>query len=115
RRLLISSQTKWLRLGAVLGVGALIFGVLISLFKLTQWLVDPQFVMVPGWISLFLGLMFFGGLNSLFLSIILEYLGVLVSRSLGKPTYFIVDRSSDKILLQAFEMDREREKALVTT
>ncbi|MEK6257407.1 MAG: glycosyltransferase [Planctomycetota bacterium] len=101
RRLLISSQTRLLRAGAVIGVGAVVLSFLIGAYKLTQRLVDPAFVDVPGWTSLFLAILFFGGLNSLLLGIMLEYLWTMLLQAQGKPTFFSVDRSKDAILATA--------------
>lgn len=37
------------------------------------------------------------------LSLILEYLGVILLHSQGKPTYFMVDRSQDQAILAALK------------
>ncbi len=108
RRLLISSQTKWLRSGAVVGVGALVLSVALALFILGQKLIDPASIDVRGWLSLFLAVVFFGGLSSLLLGVLLEYLSTLLQQSQGRPGFFVVDRSGDAILRQHFaQQDRD--------
>ncbi len=102
RRLLVSSQTKWLRAGALLGVGALLFSVALSLLMLGRKLADPASIEVRGWLSLFLAIVFFGGLSCLLLGVLLEYLSMLLLHSHGKPAFFVVDRRADDILRRYF-------------
>jgi hypothetical protein len=47
---------------------------------------------------LFLTLTFFGGLLSLLTGIGLEYLSDLHLQALGRPAFFVVDRSKDALL-----------------
>jgi len=102
RKLLVSSQTKWLRLGAMVGVGAMVFSIALALYMLGQKLSYPASIDVRGWLSLFLGIVFFGGLSSFLLGVVLEYLSTLLLQSQGKPTFFVVDRTRDAILREFF-------------
>lgn len=95
RRAMISSQTKWLRLGAAVGIGALSLSVLLLAWILVQKLVAPESIVVRGWASLFLTTAFFGGLVSFLVGVSLEYLRTLVLGAHGKPSFFVVDRSLD--------------------
>jgi hypothetical protein len=47
--------------------------------------------------------LFFGGIISLLLVVILEYLMNVVLHLQGKPTFFAVDRSSDRVLAAWFD------------
>lgn len=108
-RLLFTSQTRWLRVGAFIGFLALFFSFGLGAMKLVQWAIDPKFVEVPGWASLFTALVFFGGLNSFLIGIMLEYVSVLLAKALGKPSYFTVDRSGDAALEAAIREYRSEQ------
>lgn len=103
RRAIISSQTKWLRLGAVVGVGALTVSVILLLWTLVQKLVAPASIEVQGWTSLFIATSFFGGLIAFLVGVALEYLSVLLLGAHGKPTFFVVDRSLDAVAREHFD------------
>jgi dolichol-phosphate mannosyltransferase len=62
---------------------------------------------VPGWTSLFLTILFFGGLISLLVGILLEYTANAYLQTLGQPTFFVVDRSKDQLLLQFLKQTGE--------
>ncbi len=102
RRLLVSSQTKWLRVGAIAGVGALLFSFVLTLFVVGQKLIDPASIEVRGWLSTFLSIAFFGGLSCFLLGVLLEYLSTVVLQVHGKPAFFVVDRTKDAILREHF-------------
>jgi glycosyltransferase involved in cell wall biosynthesis len=98
RRMLVSSEIKPLRLGAAMGIGALGLSVLGGALTLVLKLFYPELIEVRGWTSLFLALTFFGGLLSLLTGIALEYLSDLHLQALGRPAFFVVDRSKDALL-----------------
>ena len=89
-------------------MGAVFFSVSLGTYKLTQILVNPASVHVPGWSSLFLEILFFGGLSSLLMVIMLEYLCTMLFQAQGKPTFFAVDRSKDSVLANAFMERKEK-------
>jgi len=98
RRMLVSSQIKPLRLGALVGVAALGTSLAGAAVTVGLKLVRPELVQVRGWASLVLTILFFGGLISLLLGIALEFLSDLHLQALGRPTFFVVDRSGDRAL-----------------
>lgn len=102
-RLLLSSQLRALRLGAAIGVGALTASTLIAITVLVQRLMFPASIGVPGWTSLLLAILFFGGLTALLLGVLLEYTSTVLMHVLGQPTFFVVDRSGDEPLRQFLE------------
>lgn len=97
RRAMISSQTKWLRMGAAVGIGALSLSLVLLGWILVQKLVAPESIVVRGWASLFLTTTFFGGLVAFLVGVALEYLRTLVLGAHGKPSFFVVDRSLDAL------------------
>lgn len=102
-RMIFSSQIKLLRIGAVLGLTAMAISVLASVYFLAVKLFYPADIQVQGWSSLFLAMMFFGGLSAFMLGIVLQYLSSLVLKVHGKPTFFTIDRSGDNAVRQWFE------------
>lgn len=102
RRLLISSDVKLLRAGATVGLGALLTSFFASLYALGLWVVQPELSQIArGWASLFLAVVFFGGLTALLGGIALEFISTILRLAQGQPTFFVVDRTKDR-LLEAF-------------
>lgn len=98
RRMLISSEIKPLRLGATIGMATLAASLLLSVWTLVVKLLYPESIQVRGWTSLILAIAFFGGLASLLIGIALEYLSALLVHAHGRPTFFVIDRSKDRLL-----------------
>ena len=59
-------------------------------------------MLVRGWSSLILAVVFCSGFIIFLLGIVLEYLALLVLHAHGKPIFFIADRRSDAILVDYF-------------
>jgi glycosyltransferase involved in cell wall biosynthesis len=102
RRLLLTTHTKILRLGALIGGLTVIMSVLYSSYVLLKMLFYPETIPVRGWTSLVMLISFFGGLITFLLGILLEYLAVVLLHIQGKPTFFVVDRNLDAILIEYF-------------
>jgi len=102
RRALISSQTKLVRAAAVLGLLAVaVSGVL--LVRTVVVVRSDVGADVPGWPSLFMTLLFFGGVLCVLLVVLLEYSMSSALHLKGKPTFFPVDRRRDEVLRRWFE------------
>jgi glycosyltransferase involved in cell wall biosynthesis len=99
RRMLISAGIRPLRIASALGVLTLATSVVISIYICVLKLLRPAAIDLKGWASLILAISFFGGLTAFLLGIVLEYLSTVVQHILGKPTFFVVDRSKDTILM----------------
>ncbi len=102
RRMIVSSQPKVLRLGALIGLLAMLIAFGLTVVAIFTRAVDAESVAVRGWLSLFVGIVFFGGVISLLLAVVLEYLTNVVQHTQGKPTFFAVDRSNDEMLREYF-------------
>jgi glycosyltransferase involved in cell wall biosynthesis len=102
-RLAVTSGNQFLRVGAIIGgvsfVTSIVFGMLIFLVSLLY----PDIISEKGWTSLVLINVFFGGLISIMVGIGLEYIGNLYDQSQGKPTFFVIDRKADEVLIKWFE------------
>lgn len=106
RSMVVSSETKMVRLGASVGLLSMIISLLVILQITFQKLFSPDSIPVQGWTSLFLVSLFFGGLLAFMVGIALEYISVILLHIQGKPTFFTIDRFSDQILT-AFYKSRE--------
>ena len=100
--MIISSQTKILRMGALVGFGVMVADLVFGVWILAQNLIQKESTVPRGWASLFLASLFFGGLSISMLSVILEYLTGVVLHIQGKPTFFIIDRRSDAAVARFF-------------
>ena len=107
RRMLQSSNLKALRLGAGIGVFAMLVATIIAVYVLTARLVFPGSVAVSGWASVMTAVLFFGGLTTFLVGLVLENLSPLILQSHGKPTFFEVDRSLDSQLLLWFRKKKD--------
>lgn len=103
RRLVMSSETKALRLGAIIGFIAIGIATFVGGKILLDKLITPEAIPVQGWTSLILTVLFFSGLITVLLGVILEYISVILLHTQGKPTFFEVNRQSDLKLLQYYE------------
>lgn len=101
RRMVISSQIKPLRIGGLIGIFSLILSVATGATLAALKILKPELIEIRGWTSLIVSTFFFGGLLSLLLGIALEFLSDLHLQALGKPNFFVVDRSADEILFQS--------------
>ena len=99
RRMLLSTDIKVLRLGASTGAAAMLMSMLVTVYVLVARLFFPAAVTVSGWASVMVAVLFLGGLIALLVGMLLESSSVMLLQSHGKPTFFEVDRSSDKALL----------------
>ena len=102
RRMIFSTQTKALRFGGFMGIIAFIlsltYGSYIILNAFFGW-VDTE---IKGWASLVVIISFLGGMSLLLISFLIEYISIILLNIQGKPTFFVVDRSTDRILLEYF-------------
>ncbi|MEM7403960.1 MAG: glycosyltransferase [Pseudomonadota bacterium] len=98
RRLLMSAEVNYLRVGAALGIlGMAVAGVL-GVLTIVLYFVAPERILVAGWASLFVAVVFFGGLTALLIGVLFEYFSTVRQQTQGKPTFYVVDRSDDTLL-----------------
>lgn len=109
RRMLFSNQIRPLRMVGLFGVLAVVFAAMMALWILGVKLLDPAAIDARGWVSLFLLTSFLGGTILFMISIVLEYMSVLVLRAHGKPLFFTIDRSSDAQLASFFDGSKARQ------
>jgi polyisoprenyl-phosphate glycosyltransferase len=88
--LVLTSGTGPLRLVAIIGIGSVLFGVMVSAFGV--WARLTGRAAIPGWASLVIVVSFFSGLTLFSLGVLAEYLGIVIKMALGKPLYLITSR-----------------------
>jgi len=98
RRLLISSHSRVARLGVIIGVAAVLLAFFLTLRVVIGRLTGTEAVYVPGYASLMVVILVFGGILALMLVGITEYVTNIALHTQGKPTFFAVDRSGDERL-----------------
>ena len=98
RRLMLSARVDYLRFGALLGILGMLIGTGMALYTLVLYLVAPDQIEATGWTSLFVSIMFFGGLSALLTGVLFEYFSTVLQHAQGKPTFFVVDRDADSLL-----------------
>jgi len=92
RRLLMSTHVKLYRIAAFFGIVIFLFGLIYSSIIFITELLHPGKYGSRGWPSLIITNMLFGGTSIVLLSIILEYISILVLRAQGKPVFFVINR-----------------------
>lgn len=102
RRLLFSTQVKFLRLGSALGLSAVCLAVILSIVVVVMKLLDPALIPVSGWASVMIAVLFFSGVTIFLIGLIIEYISILVMATHGKPLFNFVDRSTDVVLRDYF-------------
>ncbi len=84
-----SFSSKPLRLAVHLGLLALFFGIVYSIYAVVVFFTGRT---IPGWPSLLISILFLGGFQLLTLGIIGEYIARIFHESKRRPHYFVQDR-----------------------
>ena len=102
RRMMMSSGARVMRSASLLGLGFVGISIVGALALAFHHLYAPEAVLVRGWTSLIVAVVFCSGFIIFLLGIVLEYLALLVLNAHGKPIFFVADRRSDAILVDYF-------------
>ncbi len=102
-RLVITSDLRLLRFGAKLGFLGTIVGILLVIAIAAKKLLFPESIPIQGWASTISVLILVNGLISLQCGVAMKYLSLVLQRTQGRPTFFVVDRSNDGALLQTLK------------
>lgn len=89
---IISFSSKPLRFASYIGFLAASFGMLGIAYAIYRRLFLPHEYWVEGWTAMFVGVMFFGGVQLLTIGIIGEYIGRIYSQLQGRPDYLIKEK-----------------------
>ncbi len=102
RRAVISGQAKLLRLAAIFGLLSVFVAAVLAIRAIVGVAVGDVSNIAPGWPSMFMTLLFFGGVLSTLLVVLLEYSVSVALHLKGKPAFFPVDRRRDALLRNYF-------------
>jgi glycosyltransferase involved in cell wall biosynthesis len=102
RRLIITSPFMVLRASSAIGFSATLLSFIFGGFFVVRRFFDPVLAHYRGWTSIFVTILFFGGLTTFLLGLLVEYVANILLHSHGKPTFFIVNRSMDGELRKFF-------------
>src|SRR5688572_14908388 len=103
RRLLLTSNVKFVRLGAVTGLVVMMLAIVGGITTIVVRLMYPELIMAEGWASIMIVTLFLGGLSAFLIGLVLENLSIILMQTHGKPKFFEVDRGSDKELAEWFK------------
>lgn len=105
KRMFMSSKVKLFRLGIPLGLIAFGVSLILSIYAISATIMKFETVLNKGWTSTILTVLFFGGLTTLLLGFTLETISEVLLSVNGKPTFFVVDRTKDKLLYSLLSID----------
>ena len=103
KRLILTSNFHILRVTTTLSVFAFLGSAGYAGWIFWSKFLFGQEVPVQGWPSLMIVILAFGGAAIFFLGLIVELLHMGLLQLLGKPAFFVVDRSSDNLLASEVE------------
>lgn len=106
RRMILSTHTKALRIAGFVGFITFFASIGFSLYIVFNVYFGWQPINAHGWSSLIVSILFIGSISILLSSVLLEYLSIILLHTQGKPTFFVVDRSNDKLLTQYFQENK---------
>jgi len=98
KRMVLTSNIKILRGGIIIGLLAFLLSILITIYALVAWYIYKDTEMNRGWYSTISSILFFGGLNSLLLGLLLESMSHILLNSQGKPSFYQINRDKDLVL-----------------
>ncbi len=107
RKLMVSSSFDIASKVMLIGLIAIFFSAFLGIAAIVMKIVTPGSIQIVGWVSLISVISLLSGVIILLLCIILEYVGILVTNQLGKPTFFTIDRSNDGLLRDWYLMRDE--------
>ncbi len=107
-RLMVTSDSRLLRFGARLGLSGMLVAAVLVLAIIVAKVFNPAVIPVQGWASTMVMLLAVNSLVALQCGIAMKYLSLILQRSQGRPTFFVVDRSGDNALLSALESFHSR-------
>jgi hypothetical protein len=98
KRLILTSDLRVLRFTTFLSGMAFILCIGYGAWVFYSRFLSDHPVSVEGWTSLMLVMLAFGSISIFMLGLIVEFLHMSMLQLQGKPTFFVVDRSSDSNL-----------------
>jgi glycosyltransferase involved in cell wall biosynthesis len=98
KRLVLTSDFRVLRFTTSLSLLAMLLSMLLGLWVIYSRFFAAQVVEVQGWASIVIIILGLGSVSLFMLGLILEFLHMSILQLQGKPSFFVVNRSSDQKL-----------------
>ncbi len=95
RQLFQSSEIKLLQLSSLGGLGLMMIAGVVGLYAVAVRLFAPEIIDLPGWTSVFVSTVFFGGASAFLLGLTLDQVYFVAQHMRGRPVFFAVDREAD--------------------
>jgi glycosyltransferase involved in cell wall biosynthesis len=102
-RLIVTSDSPMLRFGARLGFIGMMVAIVLAAAIIFGKLFYPEFFPVQGWASTIVMLLAANSVVAIQCGLAMKYLSLILQRTQGRPTFFVVDRSTDRDLLAVLE------------
>ena len=99
-KLILTSNLRTLRFTNSLSAFAFLGAFFYSAWVLYSRFFADKPVDVPGWTSLMIVILAFGSVSVFMLGLVVEFLHTSTLQLQGKPTFFVVNRNSDPLLVQ---------------
>ncbi len=103
KRLVLTSDFRILRVTTSAAIIAFLSSIAYGGWVLYSRFFTDQIVEVEGWTSLVIVILAFGSVSIFMLGLIVEFLHMSMLQLQGKPSFFVVNRSSDPKLIQEVE------------
>jgi len=99
KRLLLSSDVQFFKLTLLISGSAFLAAVVLEGWVLTSYFFTALTASARGWASLMSVILLFGAVGALLLGLVLEVVRMNMFHGQGKPSFFVIDRSSDDALV----------------
>lgn len=99
-KMILTSNFRMLRFTTSLSALSFLTAVVVSAWVFYSRIFAQNPVEVPGWTSLMIVILAFGAVSVFMLGLIAEFLHISTLQLQGKPTFFVVNRTSDPKLIQ---------------
>lgn len=99
KRLVLTSDFRILRFTNALSILAFLSSVFYGVWVIYRRFFAAQIIEVEGWASLVIVILAFGSVSIFMLGLIVEFLHMSMLQLQGKPSFFVVNRSSDTKLI----------------
>jgi len=103
KRLILTSEFRILRVTNSLSIFAFLSSVIYGAWVLYSRFFADEIIEVEGWTSLMIVILAFGSVSVFILGLIAEFLHMSMLQLQGKPSFFVVNRSSDPKLIKEME------------
>lgn len=98
KRLFVTTNLRVLWIATFLAVASFLLSFGYGIWIVFLKLFSDISINVPGWASLMIVILAFGGVGVFMLGLIMDLLHTSMLQILGKPAFFVVNRSSDELL-----------------